>query len=513
MMLQAVPVFRKDLRLLSKQMLAALAFQGLLMVVIPLLAKSSFGGLIDFPRLPHISQWFPKIQLCISAVIALVAAAQWSVEERITRNVLFLQRLAASRLRVWGEKALAAAAILTAIVLLQCLWYAAAQIAGLKIWDPPYEAVSYIVAVTVTAYLIGLPLSCRLNHSINVILIGLAIELVAVWLYAFVIRAHWEELGFYILLLAVLGLPTLAAIMLVRMRRSELMNRYVPREFQLEAGQSGVLALTRKQVWENATLYAVVLVILALLGMLLLLVSRHTTTVDDASFLTPMAVAAMLSVILGTTTYSEADKQGIRCMLYHYPIPRTAIFWTKFVQGLFGAFLLSLLLILLTARFNSRALSFLTREVWTSTAWVVLITLVPYCCGVLVTHGFKRSLYAVMAALPVVILVFVVISYLESLPMGFEAMCASYIGGVEPASVLSSLAPRFPWTPFLIVVGLALAGWRAATSPAVLSGSSAYRQIVVIRLLLFVLAVVVLVTKTGLRNLFFLITRIDLGVG
>ena len=41
--------------------------------------------------------WFPKLQIAITAVIALAAAIQWSAEERLGNHDLFLGRLAASK--------------------------------------------------------------------------------------------------------------------------------------------------------------------------------------------------------------------------------------------------------------------------------------------------------------------------------------------------------------------------------------------------------------------------------
>ncbi len=47
----------------------------------------------------------------------------------------------------------------------------------------------------------------------------------------------------------------------------------------------------------------------------------------------------------------------------------------------------------------------------------------------------------------------------------------------------------------------------------VLTGTTIFRQVYSVRLLLFVLAVAVILTKTGWWDLFYLVTNIDLGAG
>jgi hypothetical protein len=63
------------------------------------------------------------------------------------------------------------------------------------------------------------------------------------------------------------------------------------------------------------------------------------------------------------------------------------------------------------------------------------------------------------------------------------------------------------------MLGLVLAAWVAARDRTVVAERPFYRQVYMVRLLLFVMAVTLILTRVGWLDLFYLITSIDLGIG
>lgn len=501
MTLSDYPVFRKDFTQLGRHLVGALAVQGLLMAAVPAVTRMvpNLPGLRLALALP-LNQWFPKIQIVVCAVVALVAAAYWSAEERGDGNHWFLRRLAASRARVWGEKAAAGLIVIVGILLCQWLWYAFARMCGVEIWDPEEGIGLYLLGITLTSYLVGLPLSCLLSQSIGVVALGLGIEITGIWFYTLWRLPRAPGAGTALLVMLTLAIPIAAGFSLGRPRAGRWIARRRP-------SRSGALALIFKQVHENALIY-IIASLLAGVGI--------AFAVWEPSL--PMRVALIVavtlhSVVLGISTYGQSEKEGVRCVLYHHPIPRSTIYWAKFLPGFLAAILLACILAVMIPKPGEPFFAHAGTNVWPFRALVVLVSLLPYCYGVLVTHAFVRPLYAVMATLPAVVVSLVPIAYIVAMRLMhllFITLAPMTRQDAAPSSLLTS---AFSWPVFLIVAGLSLAGWRAATDRTLLTATSVFRQVYVVRLLLFVLSMAVIVATTGWRDLFFLLTNIDLRAG
>ncbi|HQO36069.1 MAG TPA: hypothetical protein PLG59_15505, partial [bacterium] len=189
MTLDAYPVYRKDLRVLSKQAVAALLLQPVLLILISILLKARH--ILDYSAIfrhalsaSFVRDFFPKIQIAITALIALAAAAQWSAEERTGQHDRFLRRLAVSRTRVWGEKAAAGLTIVLGVIVIQYLCQSIALMFGYEIWYLDDPVGLYISVIGITSYLVGLLLSCLFKQTLHVVLVGLVIEFSGLWLCA-----------------------------------------------------------------------------------------------------------------------------------------------------------------------------------------------------------------------------------------------------------------------------------------------------------------------------------------
>ena len=74
MTIDAYPIYRKDLRLLGKQLIGALGIQSLLMIVAVVLINSGNRFIRDlFPTGVEPLTILPKIQVAVSAVVGVVA--------------------------------------------------------------------------------------------------------------------------------------------------------------------------------------------------------------------------------------------------------------------------------------------------------------------------------------------------------------------------------------------------------------------------------------------------------
>ncbi|MFH1739826.1 MAG: hypothetical protein ABIH23_12515, partial [bacterium] len=193
MIFGAYPVFRKDLRLLGKQMIGALAVQILLMIGAIILITTKNKYVTDLlPMGVDPLQILAKIQIAVSAVVAVVAAAYWWAEERSERNDWFLRQFPITRSRLFGEKTAAGLTVLLILVAFQWLFHLIFLSSGYEIWDRSESIGLYICIVTLAGYLIGLPLSRFLKQSITVVLLGLGIEFLAMWLLFQAKQGHLE---------------------------------------------------------------------------------------------------------------------------------------------------------------------------------------------------------------------------------------------------------------------------------------------------------------------------------
>jgi ABC-type transport system involved in multi-copper enzyme maturation permease subunit len=497
-MLYDYPVFRKDFRRLLRFMVAALLLQGVLLV----LAKS--GPLSRaIPLTRDAWFWFPRLQVVVSMLIALVASAHLLAEERENGTDRFLSGLAVSRKRMFQEKIAAGLSIVLLTLLVQFAWGLLIGLAaGVDLWFPR-DITQIVVTMTTTsvlAYVIGLPLSMYFRRSIYVILTGMIPSLAVTWM----IQVPWSrqapETAYFLFTLVALGIPIAAPV---------LGGTFVGRRFPRISGRHGpTLALLAKQTREKAVIYLVLapVIVFAFLA-------------KEAFFILAGLAFLLFAVVFGVATYTREEKTAGSSVLYHHPASRSRVFWTKFLHGLLPLLIPLLMLAALGIALREWGLiphsgEYYVAQVGSFVLWVVI----AYCCGALFTHACASPIYGTLGGIVGLILAAVLFVYIRILP-GTRALeiiqfGAQYVPstGLFPAGDFPSLSV-FLLPLFLVAAGLALSAWRASTDRMLQSGSSFFRFTSVLRLFLFTFAVVIVLTRVGWRDLFYLITHIDLGTG
>lgn len=481
----AYPVFRKDFRLLFKFMLAALAMQAFITILIELGPADSLLYGLDLP------DWFPKLQIAVSVIIGLVAAGYFFAEEHEGGNIRFLCRLAAPRKRILTEKIAAGFCIVLTIIICQFLWAIPGEkITGIRFWqtvDIP-AICKAMIAGTLIGYLIGLPLSFTLRRTISVVLVGICIEGGIFWLIYRSGQGVVPVIRFLLFVLLGSCLP-IAALVWSRVAAGRKPVSFPPHG-------SATWQLIRKQGREKIVLHALIAVVVAVA--LLSIIGTLDISYDTCGFL--MLITLVLSTMLGISTYCREEKAGISCVLYHHPASLNRIFWAKFCHGLVGALVLDF-------AFTALILETYVEDVgfsWSGATFVALLALLPYCCGVLFTHTFALPLYATMAGIFSVPALGVGVYYLLFSQVDLVANITS-----EYTGYLSHVHPPLVF----LITGLILAAWRTATDRALLTAPTTHRLVYVMRLFVSVFAVVTIIEKTGWRDLLYLVTNINLGSG
>ncbi len=519
MTLDMYPVYRKDLRLLSKQAVTALLLQPVLMILIPIVLNArmlafDYASVFRYALSASvIRDFFPKIQIAITALIALAAAAQWSAEERAGQHDRFLRRLAASRTRVWGEKTAAGLTIVLGVILVQYLCQSIALMFGLEIWYLDDPVGLYILVIGITSYLVGLPLSCLFKQTLQVVLVGLVIEFSGLWLYASIGQHSIASIRWavFILIAVLIVAPAISMLPGSRSGISPLPAGIISSKRE---NRSKIRAIVDKQLRENLFMYIIAL-ILSVCGFFLANDEPLTFETYRIIFL---AVMFIHLAVLGVCVYNADDKDAARCVLYHHPISRSTLFWTKFLTGLIPALILAFSITVLVN--GLRVLHFRHLPAVTISAAACLL---PYLCGLFATCVFRNSLYAALAA---IILTPRIGAFLEDLLFSFEHAYNVDSGShsfqrISDVPFLISTGMQFPGfslfrfcTPwFLLMLGLVLAAWIAMRDRTLFAEGTFYRFVYMTRLLLFVIAVTLILTRVGWLDLFYLITSIDLGIG
>ncbi|MBN2327166.1 MAG: hypothetical protein JXR73_08415 [Candidatus Omnitrophica bacterium] len=500
MNIQNYPIFRKDFSVQFKLMLAALIMQGMIMFLYPPLIR-----MMD-SRLGPIYDWFPPVQQAIAVLVGLIAAGYWYAEERAGNNLCFLQRLPATSRRIWGEKTAAGIAALTAFLVIQTLW-------SLIIYTESASFMSAngvfflgsIFTISLFAYGIGLPLSRYMKQTISVILVGIPVVVL---------------LGILLIMSGVL--------MLVFIEQTFYWKRYETYyayhlHFMITVAPIVLimgLFLLRQSIFKPRTAFDHLATIFfaqnrlyqyLALGALIFIPFRFVYY--EAGFmrdLNPflMLACATVSILIGVNTYSNDEKHGLRNVLYHHPASLSSIYWSRWICGFILA-MIPALCFMYYGLINSQVSFASNLEMNPVPIFVnlYLIGLLPFACAAFITHAIRNTLYAVFESIAAVLIVtFICI----------QSNFNTFINFPQP--ILSNafnqtLLNYFSWLPSAMLIGFALAGWRAATDRKLLTGGTLYRQIYIGRLFIFLLAVLLIAFKTGWKDLLFLTTGVDAGMG
>jgi len=211
-------------------------------------------------------------------------------------------------------------------------------------------------------------------------------------------------------------------------------------------------------------------------------------------------------------------------MIYHHPISRSELYWIKFLTGFVIACIPALTIavslgphilngIIESAPREMRSISGQSLSLFIQQGGAIftllfMLGLLPFFCAALITHSIQNPIYAFLESIPALAGVLCVFAYLQFLMYNLLHVIRWY----DPRPFILPL-PVFSWSLFLLLVGLALAGWRAATDRRLLTGTILARQISVARLFFFTLATVTILVKTGWKDLLYLVTNVNLGIG
>jgi ABC-type transport system involved in multi-copper enzyme maturation permease subunit len=229
-------------------------------------------------------------------------------------------------------------------------------------------------------------------------------------------------------------------------------------------------------------------------------------------------LAILLSIACGIFSYSSNEKYGTHCVLYHHAVSLHRIFWSKYVYGLFIVFFCALFFIIVAVMFinfqtvqNPPFYTITDKFIAVFTAF--LLGFLPYCCSMLACHLGQNKIYAFLESIVFSGLAIALFWHLE---YGFtgsglithELLPFGYINIAEQLSYLS-----LPWPLLYLLGAFSLAAWRTATDRRVLTEGALYRHGYIFRLVVFIAALGYALFYTGWKDLLYLLTGIDIGIG
>lgn len=483
-MLNAYPIFKKDFRQLMIFLVGALAVET---VIVWLWFHHS--------NYPYYSG-FPHFQAIYCVVIVMTFAGYWWAEERAGGNDQFLLRLPVDIRRIYDEKILSVLAaycilLATQFLLLLSLENGTGGILGGRSLS---EILALWLSCAVSAYMIGLVLSRWMNHALYVVAYGCVIHFAGWGLIAMVRRQGLESLfnsmstSFLTLFIVICGMCIAIWYSTTNTRASQIC-------FPLDRYRRQCAAFS--------------MISLAMLSIMIVAkVFIESSDIKDMAIGVCASVACILTVLLGTTIYDPAEKQGTLHLLYHHPISRSTVYWTRVAWSLPVLFLNWL--IILGSFDNAQP-----RITSTILAASLVFAVLPFFASLVATHAFRRPLFATLAVIAGATLTFAVLNlHFSKIDAITRAIAKnSLLREMRAERFDIATTPEVLLVTILLAVGFSLSGWRCATDRTLLAGSDFNRVVYVCRLLLFVVALTLLIFCTGYRDLLFLITGVDLGIG
>lgn len=489
------PVFRKDVRSLMKPLGAILALQALYSLGFLLLFRYVEGA---WPPLAALGEINVLAAIAFGQIFGLVAACYVFAEEKLAGTEAFLRRLSAPRIRITAEKLAAGFAVLALLLAIQVSLHVAALPWG-GLWPSgptpvgiledamswltsPAVIVATLVAATFGSYVVGVLVSLVSKQPLVIVVVGYALESIA---YGFAMipvddplfvswDVAWINLILYVPLLLV---PLFAATPGSRFR--------IPGTGALlSSGRAPFAGLVWKSINENGALHLLALAFLA--GAFLAPSGLDTALVSGG--------AVLLLGALGTASYAPEEKQGLHCLLYQHPVPRSQLFLAKTGAGVLPALAVSLALLVFLGRPGSDILTLL--------AYAAL----AYGSAVLMTLTFERAVIALLAAVSLVTMTLLLpMLAIELRPRvadvdfafgGAVVMVRSGAAGGGP--VLVTLGLTVP--AILLAAGCLWAARRMAVDPGVLTGTPGDRIRSALRLYAGIVALTTVVTLVWWRQ-------------
>lgn len=522
-MMNEYSLFLKDTRILTRHMLAALGIQ----LVVALFVWIGLPVMRDFPfltdRMGSASlmawEWVPKLQLAINCLVALIAAGFFMAEERAGNHDRFLYRLPIRVTRFYAEKLSAGLGVLAAAFVIQAMWVWVGSLLGARIWLPGEWSLPSLLIIPFCAYGIGVAFSLHLKQTIGVIVAGLLLVYGCMAVITGTLNSNEVNLAVWnlailpVLALGCLGLSLALKRWRARIRPIEPISLATPLFFKAQKAQQWIL-------WGGIGL---VVASVGIVMMCLAVPPRAAMQEWKPWILMGSCVsilALLLSFLNGIVSYSGEEKGGVRHMIYHHPISLHRWFWKKYAYGavlnMLPAFCMAALgsVLFLAGRHDVTSAVMNTPSQRLSLfLWIFVFSYIPYCSSMLATHFVKSPVYAFFEAGVFAVGVYIAFGVYQ---FSMTVPPMMYLDQVrwEPGLLNRvSLLPVLPWYLVLCLLGLAWAAWRMATDRHVLTGRTSTRHLAGLRMYLFVHAFVYIVMHIGWRDLWYLATGLDIGIG
>lgn len=518
-------IFYKDCRLLLHMAFVILIFQLLLLFTVPTLLELYYQMVRISTPIPTIGEWFPKLQIAMNILFGLIAAGHWWAEERGAKTNLLLNRLPISRARLWTEKTLAGVLCVLALFTVQIGWHWFHRTIGIKLDDSTFEFIYILFNVTVYAFLVGLPISYRIDHTIGVIVIGLAMFMPGLWIASLIQDGSLTDMKDQSLLGMINGLSYFMSVLPVLLLICMPILLYIYYSWKYTKpnpkNSKPFWVLVQKQ-YREMWVYFIAAILLLILSMVSIFSSSLLIT--GIMWCTIMVA----SLLTGIATYTNEEKGGLNSLLYHHPIPLSHVYWSKILPSLgiaivlAAAFVITFLAILFTddnsiAKYLyfkkpsdvSSIYPLTLMEFYLPVCMLMFFTgLLPFAVGVLMSHIVPNTVYAFIESVPFVIGATVCFIYLQFADEGYVLVMMMNLSEQKVMPI-----PTVPLVVILLSLLLMLAAWRTATDRRLLTSSILQRQFYVTRLYLLVIALTILAFKVGYWDTLYLVTGIDLGIG
>jgi ABC-type transport system involved in multi-copper enzyme maturation permease subunit len=480
MTLASVPVFRKDLRVLIRLLpwFVALSLLSGLVTAVYFSVKGWPGVMEAATEMTLGTQWM------MGQLYALVAAAYFLGEERSAGTEVFLRRLAVSRARINIEKI---AAGLTAVVSLWACFAVchalALPLGGLwssdtarrlypalgGLWTSSAFVGGLLALACVSAYFVGVLVSFAARQTVVIVLVGVAIWSTGFSLLMLAIddqlSMSWDMVWLNVVLYA--PLVAVPVVMALPGRRF----RFSRRATWPLSGRTRMLGLIWKSIAENTLLQVACIVFLAAA----LVVPLET----DSWFVTVGAL--ILIAALGTAAYVPAEKQGLHCLLYQHPVPRSQLFWAKTIAAIVPVLAVSVGAFLLWSRLDP--MPFLT---------ALALGAFAYACAVLLTLTLRRQVDSLLATAAIIAMTIAIPLVIRDYFQPAQGIPGEQIFGL----LLGAAGPLA-----LLAAGCLMAARRMATDRAVLTGSPRHRLAYFARVYFVIMAVSAVVTLAAWPDL------------
>jgi len=468
----SLPVFWKDVRSLMKPLAAFLVLQAVWVVGLLLIF---WYWERSWPPISALGEVMVLIAIGFGQIFGLVAAGYVFAEEVTAGTDVFLSRLPASRARITAEKLAAGMAVISLLVLIQAafhlmalpwggLWSGGVSLIGITQEVMGWMVSPATVAATLlifgfASYLIGVLISLVTKQALVIVVVGYALEIIT---YGFFMVGMEDQL-FVSWGVAWQALIVYAPLMLVPLLVAMPGSRFRIPGFAalLSPGRRPGAGLVWKSVTENSTLQMLSLVFL---------LGAWVVPIDvDPSLVTTGAL--LLLVALGTASYAPVEKEGLDCVLYQHPVPRSHLFWAKIGAALLPIFAVA-----------AGTMAFWSRQTPLDVFTVLAYSGFAYACGVLMTLTFERPVIALLATVSLVITT--LLTPLGLIEFMADVADVDITGAGVSVLIRPNAATGGEWSvallgltipAMLLAAGSLWAARRMATNPAVLTGTPGSR--------------------------------------